>query len=151
MILTPETERSRWNAALLSLPAPHVLQSWEWGAVKSQTGWTAKRLLWRESSESPSRAAASMLLRSISRLPWGVAYVPKGPLLDWTNPALVQQVVSDIEAQARKSRAIFVKIDPDVREDDTTGRLVLHALERRGWRFSADQIQFKSSRPRPVR
>jgi peptidoglycan pentaglycine glycine transferase (the first glycine) len=38
-----------------------------------------------------------------------------------------------------------VKIDPDVREDTTAGRLVLHALERRGWRFSAEQIQFKNT------
>ena len=38
-----------------------------------------------------------------------------------------------------------MKIDPDVREDTTVGRLALHALQRRGWRFSADQIQFKNT------
>jgi peptidoglycan pentaglycine glycine transferase (the first glycine) len=40
---------------------------------------------------------------------------------------------------------IFVKIDPDLREDTTIGRTVLHTLERRGWRFSEDQIQFKNT------
>lgn len=145
MILTPETERSRWNAALLSLPAPHILQSWEWGAVKSQTGWTANRLLWRESPQSPPLAAASMLLRRISKLPWGVAYVPKGPLLDWTDPAVVEQVISGIEAQARKSWAIFVKIDPDVSPGEPAGQALIALLDRRGWRFSAEQIQYRNT------
>ncbi len=145
MILTPETEHSQWNAALLSLPAPHVLQSWEWGAGKSQTGWTAQRLLWRESPGSPPRAAASMLLRRISRLPWGVAYVPKGPLLDGPDPAAAEQVVADIEAQARKSRAIFVKIDPDVSPDEPAGQALIALLSRRGWRFSAEQIQYRNT------
>ena len=145
MILSPEIERSRWNAALLFLPAPHVLQSWEWGAVKSQTGWTAQRWLWQETPGDPARAAASMLLRRISRLPWGVAYVPKGPLLDWTDPALVEQVISGIEAQARKSRAIFVKIDPDVSPEEPAGQALIALLRRRGWCFSAEQIQYRNT------
>ncbi len=70
-----------------------------------------------------------MLLRRISRLPWGVAYVPKGPLLDWTDPAAVEQVISGIEAQARRSRAIFVKIDPDVSPDEPAGQALIALLK----------------------
>ena len=145
MILTPETERSRWNAALLSLPAPHVLQSWEWGAVKGQTGWTAQRLLWRESPESRPHAAASLLVRRISRLPWGVAYVPKGPHLDWSDTSLAEVVLAGIEAQARSQRTIFVKIDPDVSPDEPAGQALMALLHRRRWRPSAEQIQFRNT------
>lgn len=136
-------DRRRWNEALLRLPAPHVLQSWEWGAVKAQTGWSAQRLVWLE-EEQPA-AAASFLLRRLAGLPWGVAYAPKGPLLDWSRQALAEQVLADLEAHARRHRALFVKIDPDVDLDGRRGQAVLDLLARRGWRPSAEQIQFRNT------
>ncbi len=36
-----------WRDVLSQLPDPHVLQSWEWGEVKGQTGWHARRYLLR--------------------------------------------------------------------------------------------------------
>ena len=48
------TEGQVWDAALSSLPQPHILQSWAWGETKAQTGWRAKRLLWQgEHVQSP--------------------------------------------------------------------------------------------------
>jgi len=74
-----------------------------------------------------------------------MAYVPKGPLLEWANLDLLDSTLDAIEREARLLKCIYVKIDPDVRTDTTTGHLLLHALERRGWRYSADQIQFKNT------
>lgn len=138
-------ERAAWNQALLALPAPHLLQTWEWGAVKAQTGWAAHRLLWTQPGSAAPVAAASLLLRRISRLPWGVAYVPKGPALDWDDPAAVELALAGVEAAARQRRAIFVKIDPDVDPASPTGEQLLAALRRRSWQPSAEQIQFRNT------
>ena len=78
-------------------------------------------------------------------LPVAVAYVPKGPLLEWTDPALVEAVLGSLEHEARRSGAIFVKIDPDVASDTPLGRAVVATLRRRGWRSSAEQIQFRNT------
>lgn len=137
-------DAGQWNRALRALPAPHVLQTWEWGAAKAQTGWAAHRLLWRENGDRPA-AAASFLVRRLPHLPLGVAYVPKGPLLDWSNADLVDQVLAALEAQARRQRAIFVKIDPDVTPTTAEGQAVTAALQRRGWRPSAEQVQFRNT------
>jgi len=132
-----------WDAALLSLPSPHILQSWAWGELKAQTGWRAKRLVWRDAAPI---AAASLLIRRLNpRLPVAVAYVPKGPLLDWSNASMIEAVVGQIEAEARRAGALFVKIDPDVRVDVDPGQAVIAALRRRGWRPSADQIQYRNT------
>jgi lipid II:glycine glycyltransferase (peptidoglycan interpeptide bridge formation enzyme) len=77
-------------------------------------------------------------------------------LLDWTNEALRNRVLSDLQAFARQQGAIFLKMDPDVilgagvpsREGDVTdpyGQVVMSDLKRRGWRYSSDQIQFKNT------
>lgn len=137
-------DRATWDAALLSLPAPHVLQSWEWGAVKAQTGWAARRLLWNGGDGSP-QAAASVLVRRLPRLPVGVAYVPKGPVLDWSDMGLAEEVLAAVEKEARRSGAIFVKIDPDVPVDSGTGQALTGMLRRRGWVESAEQIQFRNT------
>lgn len=137
-------DRATWDAALLGLPAPHVLQTWEWGAVKSQTGWSTRRILWTGGDGSP-RAAASFLLRQLPRLPIGVAYVPKGPVLDWSDASVAEEVLAALELEARSRRAIFVKIDPDVSPDGAVGRGLTDMLRRRGWLASAEQIQFRNT------
>jgi lipid II:glycine glycyltransferase (peptidoglycan interpeptide bridge formation enzyme) len=136
-------DAAAWDAALLSLPSPHILQSWAWGELKAQTGWRAKRLVWRDAAPI---AAASLLIRRLNpRVPVAVAYVPKGPILDWSNASLVDEVLGRIEAEARRAGALFVKIDPDVRADVDPGQAVMTALRRRGWRPSADQIQYRNT------
>ncbi len=145
--MTPKivADRAAWNQALLALPAPHLLQSWEWGAVKAQTGWAAHRLIWTGHAGAAPAAAASLLVRRISRLPWGVAYAPKGPVLNWSDPAAVELALAGVEAAARQRSAIFVKIDPDVEPGSAAGQQVIAALRRRGWRPSAEQIQFRNT------
>ncbi|HHY58603.1 MAG TPA: peptidoglycan bridge formation glycyltransferase FemA/FemB family protein [Chloroflexi bacterium] len=134
---------ARWREALAQTPAPHVLQSWEWGEVKAQTGWRAERLL----LQTPEGVAAFQFLtrQLFPALPVRIGYAPKGPALDWSNLELVDVTLAAIETHARRTGCLFVKIDPDVREDTTVGRLTLHALQRRGWQFSAEQIQFKNT------
>lgn len=136
-------DAATWRAALAATPAPHVLQSWEWGEVKAQTAWRAERL----ALDTPAGSIAFQFLwrQPLPYAPVRAGYVPKGPALDWTNLDLVDAALAAIEAQARRCSCTFVKIDPDVRADTTAGRLVLHALQRRGWRFSADQIQFQNT------
>ncbi len=134
---------TQWNAALLTLPAPHVLQTWEWGAFKAKYGWTPCHILFEENGRAC--AAALTLQRRWPRLPLSVMYVPKGPVLDFDDAALLDRVLGELEALARRRRAIFVKIDPDVEADTPQGRAVVGALRRRGWRASAEHIQFRNT------
>ena len=77
-------------------------------------------------------------------------------MLDWTNEALRNRVLDDLQSFAKKQGAIFLKMDPDVvlgtgipdSEDDVIdngGQAVMSELKRRGWGYSSDQIQFKNT------
>jgi lipid II:glycine glycyltransferase (peptidoglycan interpeptide bridge formation enzyme) len=140
----PRTQAS-WDEALLQLPGPHLLQSWAWGAFKSRHGWTASRLLWADPETDRPRAAASLLTRRPGPLPISVAYVPKGPVLDYTNTDLLNHVLKQLEAAARRKGALFLKIDPDVEPETSEGKEVLSCLQRRGWRRSDEEIQFRNT------
>jgi peptidoglycan pentaglycine glycine transferase (the first glycine) len=143
-ITLPESQ-SQWNAALAKLPIAHVLQTWEWGAFKARYGWQPARYLWLATEDDQPRAAASVLTRRPGRQRLGVMYVPKGPALDYGDVPLLEQVLAQLEATARRERALFVKIDPDVRSDTAEGEAVVETLRRRGWRPSREQIQFRNT------
>lgn len=149
------TDQAAWEAILTALPRPHTLQSWDWGDFKSRWEWRAVRLAWMRADGTPAAAAAAQVLRrSIGQTPWCMLYVSKGPAADYTDLALTERVLADIETYARQQRAIFVKIDPDVplaygpaeaAEAYLPGRQVRELLAGRGWRYSSQQIQFKNT------
>jgi lipid II:glycine glycyltransferase (peptidoglycan interpeptide bridge formation enzyme) len=133
------TSADEWDKAVSSLPDAHVLQSWAWGEIKARHGWTPKRVLF--CINGVPAAGAQTLRRRVPRTPYGVLYVPKGPALDYENTALFAAILGEIEQMARQERAIFVKVDPDIR----TSQAAAAVLEKRGWIVSAEQIQFHNT------
>jgi lipid II:glycine glycyltransferase (peptidoglycan interpeptide bridge formation enzyme) len=78
----------------------------------------------------------------LARLPLGLLYVPKGPVLETDDARAWEAILAHLERLARRERAIFVKIDPDVKTDVT---VATNTLEQRGWRPSPEQIQFRNT------
>ena len=139
------TTATAWDQALLELPAPHLLQTWEWAAFKSRHGWEPSRYLWVDPDSGRPRAAASVLTRHPNALPMRVLYVPRGPILDYSDGALVDRVLAELEAVAQRRRAIFIKIDPEVEVGTPQSEKLLASLRRRGWRHSEEEIQFRNT------
>lgn len=143
-------DQDDWDAHILALPHPHPLQSRPWAEHKRLYGWTPA--FWLFEQEGRPRGAALILRRRASPLPVGVLYLPKGPLLDdWGDANLVEAVLAHLESVARREHAVFIKIDPDVDYPPAPdfcaphGPEVVARLERRGWRFSPDQIQYRNT------
>lgn len=154
-----ETSPSAWEQALGRLPNSHPLQSWAWGSFKSRWGWEALPALMTiaESSWEPL-AAAMILKRRLPRSPFSILYVPRGPILDYNDRELRQQVLAQLEKIARQERAIFIKIDPEVvkawgeeaERPSPIGNRFIQELQQRGWRFSNEQIQFRNTVELPL-
>lgn len=114
----------------------HLLQSERWGQLKSKFGWTPVHLAHNE-------AAALVLFK---RLPLGlsIAYIPKGPAVDWSNPVQARTLLANIHAEAKKRRAIFLKIEPDMLDSDPLRPTVTQFLTGAGF-APADTIQPQTS------
>jgi peptidoglycan pentaglycine glycine transferase (the first glycine) len=152
-------EREAWNDRLARFHAGHLLQSWDWGELKSRHGWSAERRNW-DGPDGRSIAAAQILSRRVT-LPFlgitlVVRYVPRGPCLDWSDPALAKLVLQELKHQAEYPGTLLVKIDPEpslmsfqTAHDDAVARSsstdIEQALVESGWRRSPEQIQFSNT------
>ena len=138
-VLIGADHRESWNAFVAASPYGHTLQSWEWGEFKARTGWEPLRLALCD--EHGIRAAAQVLIRR--PLPFGfgkVAYVPKGPVLDYADSALLGQMLDALVRLAANHHVLALKIEPEVVEPSPLGE----ELRCRGWRDSLP-VQMRST------
>ena len=105
-----ELSFTEWNRFLQSHPNTHILQTGEWGELKSAFGWDAERIV-------SGNAGIQILFR---KLPLGftVAYAPK-PILDDGQRTIGDRFWNEVDAVCKKRRAIFLKIEPDTWESDS--------------------------------
>ncbi|GAB4459602.1 MAG: peptidoglycan bridge formation glycyltransferase FemA/FemB family protein [Anaerolineae bacterium] len=101
---SPLTEPA-WDS-LIDHQCGHLLQSWAWGQLKSRFGWTPLRL-------HTDHAAAQVLFKQLP-LGYTIAYIPKGPLGNWKDSRQCQALMGQIHVEAKKRRAVFLKIEPDL-------------------------------------
>jgi len=102
----PIVSLSDWNQFLSSHPNAHLLQTGEWGELKSAFGWKPVRAL-------SGDIGAQILFR---KLPLGftIGYIPKAVISDQSNG---DQFWAEVDSVCRQQHALFLKIEPDSWED----------------------------------
>lgn len=144
-----------WDDIIKDLPGASFLQTKEWASIKEPLGWTPDWVKWSTTGSTVS-AAAMLLFRSLHRLPFRIAYVPRGPLVDWSDSTQYIPVLEELTRKARENQAIFLKIDPDLPVGEgipgadsdrpcSAGLNVKRYMKENGWQFSTDQIQFRNT------
>ena len=153
-VFSPAASAAEWREALDRLPGAHPLQSWTWGEFKSRWGWTAAPMrLGIPQKDGPTQAAALVLKRRLRWLPFSMLYVPRGPVLDYTNGPLRRIVLAELEELGRIERAVFIKFDPEIAKSwgmepersSQVGSSFIEELIQRDWRYSTGQIQFRNT------
>lgn len=129
-----------WDAAIAAIPGTHALQSWAWGNFRRANGWEVERVIWER--DGIAVAAAAILRRPLPIPGVGVAYVPKGPIVDPSCPEAWPTVLEYLAAFARSRRCVFLKVDPDVLCGDA---LVEQSFKRAGFGRSRQQIQYPAT------
>jgi lipid II:glycine glycyltransferase (peptidoglycan interpeptide bridge formation enzyme) len=128
----PKIEPGVWTEFLASHPNAHILQTEEWGHLKSAFGWQAIQLISRQDL-GPMQCGAQILFR---QLPFGfsLAYIPKGPV-----GARWDLLWPDVDSVCKKKRAIFLKVEPDIWEGVSNSDLL--GLETYGFQMSQHNVQ----------
>jgi peptidoglycan pentaglycine glycine transferase (the first glycine) len=133
MIIQPTPEQ--WDAFVASQPHGHILQTSAWGELKTRFGWSADRLA--VTRVDRIAAGALVLFRSLPLRLGTLAYLPKGPLLDFNDDDATGELLQGLDRLVKRRRSILLKIEPD-RPDDAA---LADRLAGLGFRPSPQTIQ----------
>lgn len=138
------TQLAGWNEFVAASPYGDVMQALEWGDVKKPL-WQPVPVVIRDGDTI--RATALILKRRLPRVRRCIFYIPRGPIVDWSDRELAKRLVDAIKIEARKHRAILVKVDPAV----PNSAEIDSALKELGFRPSPDaEGGFGGTQPRSV-
>ncbi|MEA3337078.1 MAG: peptidoglycan bridge formation glycyltransferase FemA/FemB family protein [Chloroflexota bacterium] len=126
---TDAAEIQRWDDFVAKHPDGHLLQTSRWAALKERFGWQSERVALARKGELI--AGAQVLLR---KMPWGqsLAYVPKGPIVDWHDVSQVRPLLTAVQEVIRPHSAFLLKIEPDIADGPVTDLLLGSYGFRRG-------------------
>ena len=106
--------RQQWDQFVNDHPAGHLLQSWGWGELKAGVGWQPLRFALYDERENIV-AAAQVLCRTVPHVPLRagyLAYIPKGPVIDWSRPELCAAFFAQLNKALRRSGAVALRMEP---------------------------------------
>jgi lipid II:glycine glycyltransferase (peptidoglycan interpeptide bridge formation enzyme) len=109
-----EPSSVEWNAFVARHPQGELLQQSGWAALKQGAGWDATRIAVLD-SKGVLQAGAQLLTRR--RYGLAACYTPRGPLLSG-EPTLDGLLLDRLRRSARRRRAIFLRLEPNLSEHD---------------------------------
>lgn len=119
-----------WNSFIKKCPEVHILQSADWGELKSQFGWKTIRLI--------SGSIGAQIL--FQPLPFGyhIGYIPKGPisLNGQIDDPSWESFQNELDILCREQKAVFIKIEPDAWDEELFKKIGYF-----GYRKSNNSIQ----------
>ncbi len=117
----PSTQRKEWDCFVNEHPQGHFLQSWGWGELKASSGWYPLRLALWDTTSDKIVAATQVLRRTAPHVPLRLghlAYIPKGPVLDWPDETLCTTFFRQLHACLRRDGAIALRMEPNWNGDE---------------------------------
>jgi peptidoglycan pentaglycine glycine transferase (the first glycine) len=126
--------RKNWDTFVAGHPAGHLLQTWAWGELKARFGWQAIRLALVE--DERILAGTQVLFRSVPPA-FSIAYVPKGPLVDWIYRPQANAFLAGLHRLCRSQHSILLKIEPHTSNSDA----LRDTISRYGFVASHSSVQ----------
>jgi peptidoglycan pentaglycine glycine transferase (the first glycine) len=103
-------EPEAWDAFVAAHPAGTILQTSRWAELKATFGWD-----WEIVTPNPDAGSGALVLyRSLPFKLGTIAYVPRGPLVDWNDARAVAATLNALRVAARRRRAWALWLEPEM-------------------------------------
>ena len=116
----------RFNAFTSKHDKNHFSQSYEWGVFKSKSPDWSFDTVGLEDANGELIAGALVLIRHLPIIKRPFLYIPRGFVIDFSNKELLKEFTNQMQRYAKSKKAIFFKIDPDIKfiDRDVEGQVI---------------------------
>lgn len=111
MKIITATDKKQWDQFVTSHPEANFLQSWDFYEFYKSRGNEIVRRIAVDDKQKIHAAYAGVVEHAKRGRHLAIA---GGPILDWTNRELVDQVFADIKSQGTKQNCVFVRVRPQL-------------------------------------
>jgi lipid II:glycine glycyltransferase (peptidoglycan interpeptide bridge formation enzyme) len=122
-----ERDVDRWDHFVATSAQPSHMQATAWAAIKRGNGWTALRV----AADGPAGPVAGQVLVTRPRgIPWGMGYLPRGPVsMTALDAQAVDAFTGRVRDAARRQRLGWVRMEPEAADTPD----LRAALTASGW------------------
>ncbi len=128
-----------WDQVVTGHPTGNILQTSLWGRLKANFGWSWEVI--KCDTSTPATGGALILYKTLPLRLGSIAYVPRGPLVDWGHVDEIQTMLSGVGSAARRRKAWAVWMEPEALRDSGAG----DALKKNGYHHCTRTIQPSST------
>lgn len=149
-------EKEKYEKFVKNHPKSHFLQSYAWGEFAKEEKNLTPHYVGLE-NDKHQLVAATLLLEKHLPLGYCYLYAPRGYVIDFKDFELLKTFTEEIKKYAKKRKAIFVKIDPDIiyHEEDCNQEIIIdkddqayQSLKKLGYRHLGFTKNFETMQPR---
>lgn len=132
----------------------HFMQSYYFGEIKKSKNFIPHYVGLKENNKL---VCATLLLQKKLVFGYSYFYAPRGYIIDFNNYSLLEKFTFEIKKFAKKNKAIYVKIDPDIKRHDLDidGNILgndnyklIDNLIKLGYKHNGYNINFVNEQPR---
>ena len=149
-------EKERFEEFVKKHPKSHFLQSYAWGEFAKEEKNLTPHYVGLENNKH-QLVAATLLLEKHLPLGYSYLYAPRGYVINFKDYELLKTFTEEIKKYAKKKKAIFVKIDPDIiyHEENCNQEVIIEkddqayqSLKKLGYRHLGFTKNFETMQPR---
>lgn len=140
------------------MSSSHFLHSYVWGEFQKKERHVIPHYIGYENDENKLVAVALLLEKKLV-LGYTYLYSPRGYIIDYKDKALLKSFTEDLKKFAKKRKALFIKIDPDVKlhDLDIEGNIIeknenneelIPYLKKLGYKHLGFNKNFENNQPR---
>jgi lipid II:glycine glycyltransferase (peptidoglycan interpeptide bridge formation enzyme) len=106
--LEATNDRKGWDSFVLSSPSGHIFQTYSWGEISKELGWSVNRYYVKENDAIA--AIAQILIRR--KGPFSLMYIPRGPIFSQEKNHVFSYLVENLKRLTKEENGLCCKINP---------------------------------------
>jgi len=120
MKIIDATDQKKWDKFITSHDDANFLQSWAWGDFHEARG---KKVVRRIALDNDENIIAAYVGQVETAKRGTYMAIAGGPIMDWGKKSLREAIFADIKAQAEAAKCVFVRIRPQILENEKNRKL----------------------------